>query len=121
MPSTNAGESTPPHEKPTDWRAFATLAEFRAATGQEVHGIELDYDVFAQVSPPNQANPYQVYHAADLDFQLRPGGKAVDAGVVIPTVNEDFVGKAPGLGALESGAPPPRYGPRWLTWQPFYR
>lgn len=27
----------------------------------------------------------------------------------------------PDLGALGVGAPPPRYGPRWLTWQPFYR
>ena len=54
-------------------------------------------------------------------FQLKPGGKAVDAGVVIPTVNDDFTGKGPDLGAHEVGAPSLRYGPRWLTWQPFYR
>lgn len=106
---------------PTDWKMFETLAAFRAATGQEVHGVEVDYDIFEKVTPPNHANPYQVYHAADLDFRLKPGSKAVDAGVVIPTINDDFVGKAPDLGALESGAPPLRYGPRWLTWQPFYR
>jgi hypothetical protein len=45
----------------------------------------------------------------------------VDAGVVIPTLNEDFAGRAPDLGAWELGRPEPKYGPRWLTWQPFYR
>jgi len=45
----------------------------------------------------------------------------VDAGVVIPTVNDRFVGRAPDLGALEVGQPEPKYGPRWLNWQPFYR
>lgn len=107
--------------KPTDWKTFETLADFSAATGQEVHGIEVDYDIFEKLSPPNSANPYAVYHAMDLSFQLKPGSKAVDAGVAIPTINDNFVGKAPDLGALEAGAPELKYGPTWLTWQPFYR
>jgi hypothetical protein len=57
----------------------------------------------------------------DLDFRLKAGGKAVDAALAIPTVNDEFSGKAPDLGALETGKPAPQYGPRWLTWQPFYR
>jgi hypothetical protein len=57
----------------------------------------------------------------DLNFTLKPQSKAVDAGLVISTVNEDFAGRAPDLGALETGKPAPHYGPRWLTWQPFYR
>jgi hypothetical protein len=52
---------------------------------------------------------------------LKPGSKAVDAGVVLPTINDGFTGKAPDLGALEQGKPEPHYGPRWLTWKPFYR
>ena len=32
---------------------------------------------------------------------------------------KDF--RAPDLGALEINKPEPKYGPRWLTWQPFYR
>ena|SRR2546425_599371 len=67
------------------------------------------------------ANRYAVYHAMDLNFALKANSKAVDAGAVIPTINEDFSGRAPDLGALESGKPVPHYGPRWLTWQPFYR
>ncbi len=103
------------------WRTFASLAEFRSATGQEQHGVEIDYDIFLNLAPPDPANRHAVYHAADLDFRLRPGSAAVDAGDRIPTVNDRFTGKAPDLGAIESGSPPPRYGPRWLTAQPFYR
>ena len=38
--------------------------------------------------------------------------KAVDAGVRLPNVNEDYTGKAPDLGAYEVGRPAPVYGPR---------
>ena len=104
-----------------DWKAFATLAELRQATGQESHGIEVDFDIFERMTPPDPAKRHAVYHAMDLDFRLTPSSRAVDAGVVIPTVNDDFAGRAPDLGAIESGRPAPRYGPRWLTWEPFYR
>jgi hypothetical protein len=107
--------------RPGDWKTFATLAEFRKATGQEAHGIEVDFDDFEKLAPPDPASRHAVYHAVDLDFRLRPAGKAVDAGVKIPTVNDDFQGHAPDLGALEVGKPGPRYGPRWLKGQPFYR
>ena len=40
----------------------------------------------------------------DLNFNLKPNSKPVDAGVVIPTLNEDFIGKVPDLGAIEVGA-----------------
>lgn len=110
------------YEPPKDrWQSFATLAEMRAATGQEAHGIEVDFDIFESMTPPDPSKRHAVYHSMDLNFQLKPGSTAVDAGVVIPTVNEDFKGRAPDLGALEVGAPMPHYGPRWLTWKPFYR
>lgn len=104
-----------------DWRFFRTLAEFQAATGQEQHGRELDFDVFESMTPPDPANRHAVYHAMDLNFRLRPGSKAIDAGVALPTINDDFTGQAPDLGALELGKPEPHYGPRWITWKPFYR
>jgi hypothetical protein len=108
----------PPQEA---WKTFATLAEMAAATGQERHGVEVDYDIFESMAPPDAARRHAVYHAMDLNFALKPNGKAVDAGVAIPTVNDGFQGRAPDLGALEAGAPAPHYGPRWLTWKPFYR
>ena len=107
--------------KPEDWQKFSTLAALAAATGQETHSREIDYDIFVKLAPPDPAKRHAMYHAMDLNFDLRPGGKAVDAGVAIPTVNEDFTGKAPDLGALEVGKPVPHYGPRWLNWRPFYR
>jgi hypothetical protein len=104
------------------WRNFATLADFRTATGQEAHGIEVDFDIFEKkMVPPDPTKRHAVYHVMDLDFRLISGRKAVDAGVAIPTVNDGYAGAAPDLGALEVGKPEPKYGPRWLTWQPFYR
>jgi hypothetical protein len=113
------GVAYEPQEK--DWKAYATLDELRKATGQEAHGREVDYDVFEHMAPPDPLRPHAVYHAMDLDFRLRPGGKAVDAGMRLPTINEGFSGQAPDLGALELGGPMAKYGPRWLTWAPFYR
>ncbi len=108
-----------PEEKA--WRNFATLAEFRKATGQEAHGIEVDYDVFENLAPPDLARRHHVYHAMDLNFRLKPNAKAVDAGLALPTINDGFAGKAPDLGALEVGREEPHYGPRWINWAPFYR
>lgn len=106
---------------PQDWRSFASLAAFRAAAGQETHGLEIDYDIFEQLAAPAAAKEYAVYHAMDLNFRLKPSSSAVDAGTPIPTINEGHSGRAPDLGALEVGQRAPHYGPRWLTWQPFYR
>ncbi len=103
------------------WRAFPSLEAFRAATGQEAHGIEVDYDIFENVTAPNPANRHAVYHAEDFDFRLKSGSKAVDAGGRLPTVNDGFAGQAPDLGALESGRPMPVYGPRSGLKHPFYR
>jgi hypothetical protein len=107
--------------KTEDWKSFATLADFRTATMQETHGVEVDFDDFERLVPPDPANRHAVYHAVDLNFRLKPASKAVDAGVMIPTVNDGFTGRAPDLGALEVGKPEPTYGPRWLKGQPFYR
>jgi hypothetical protein len=91
---------------------FKTLAELAAATGQETHGVELDYDIFEKVRPPDPAKPHAVYDAADFDFRLKAGSKALDKGLRLPNVNDDFAGQAPDLGALEAGRPVPVYGPR---------
>ena len=108
--------------KPGDWKSFSTLAEFRAATGQERHGIEIDFGIFEKMTPSDPSTRHGVYHATELNFRLKPDSKAVDAGVVIPTVNDDYQGRAPDLGALEVGREAPHYGPRWLDdSQSFYR
>ena len=86
------------------------MAQLRSATGQEAHGIEVDFDIFERLTPPDPSKRHAVYHATDLNFRLKPSSKAVDAGVVIPTVNDGFVGRAPDLGAIEVGGSEPRMG-----------
>jgi hypothetical protein len=104
-----------------DWKVSSSLVDLQAATRQETHSFEIDYDVFEELNPPDKTNIFKVYHAMDLNLKLKPNSKPVDAGQVIPTVNDNFVGNGPDLGAHEVGAPEIKYGPRWLTWEPFYR
>jgi hypothetical protein len=92
-------------------RRFKTLKEFSDATGQDKHSVPVDYNVFVKVSPPGP-DPRTLYKPADFDFQLRPGSAAVDAGVRMTGINDDFTGRGPDLGALEAGRPVPHYGPR---------
>jgi hypothetical protein len=92
-------------------RRFKTLKEYSAATGQDTHSVLVDYDVFVKVTPPGP-DPRTLYKPSDFDFQLRPGSVAVDAGVRLKGVNDDFTGRAPDLGAYEVGHPVLHYGPR---------
>jgi len=97
--------------KAREVRRFKTLKEYAAATGEDTHSVLVDYDVFVNVKAPGP-DPRTLYKPADFDFQLRPGSAAVDAGVRLPGVNDDFSGRAPDLGAYEVGKPLPHYGPR---------
>jgi hypothetical protein len=92
-------------------RRFKTLKEFSAATAQDAHSVLVDFDVFVHVAPPGR-DPRTLYKPADFDFRLREGSVAVDAGVRLTGINDDFSGKAPDLGAYEVGRPVPHYGPR---------
>ena len=103
---------------------FKSLPELASATGAETHGVEVDYDIFERVrppSPPDSSKPGTPYEASDLDFRLKPGSKAMDAGTPLPNVNDGFAGKAPDLGAYEFGQQVPVYGPRGASPGPFYR
>ena len=97
--------------KSRERRRFKTLKEYTEATGQDRHSVMVDYDVFQKVTPPGP-DLRTLYKTGDFDFQLRRGSAAVDAGVRLTGVNDDFTGRAPDLGALEVGRPVPHYGPR---------
>jgi hypothetical protein len=109
---------SPPFQVQADYtgkretRNFKTLQAFSEATGQDRHSVLVDYDVFQKVAAPDPSNPRKLYKPADFDFRLRAGSKAVDAGVRLPNVNDDATGRAPDLGAYETGQPVPHYGPR---------
>ena len=100
------------YKNPRELHSFRTLEELCDATGQECHGIMVDYDIFENVKKPDLANFSKIYTAEELDFRLKQNAVAVDAGCILPNVNDGFSGKAPDLGALEVGQPMPVYGPR---------
>ncbi|MGA8012328.1 MAG: hypothetical protein WB949_07880 [Candidatus Acidiferrales bacterium] len=103
-------------------RNFRTLAEYQKATEQDQHSVLVDYRIFAKAEPPDKNDPQRLYNPEDFYFQLQPvlGGfevgqfanPAIDAGVLLPTINDDFTGSAPDLGAYERGRELPHYGPR---------
>jgi hypothetical protein len=91
---------------------YKNLKEYSNASGQDKHSVLVDYDTFVNVIMPDKSDPQRLYKSDSLDFRLRPGSPAIDAGVALPTINDDFTGKAPDIGAYEEGKPIPHYGPR---------
>jgi len=105
----------PDHRADLETRRFASFEEYRKGTGQDQHSVLLDYDVFMKVpmlDAQDVRTVQRVYKAEDFDFRLKPDAAAVDRGVRLPNVNDGFSGRAPDLGALETGRPAPHYGPR---------
>ena len=97
--------------KSREVRRFKSLKEYSTATHQDEHSVLVDYDVFVKVAAPGP-DPRTLYKPSDFDFTLRERSTAVDAGVALPGINDDFTGRAPDLGAYELGRPIPHYGPR---------
>lgn len=93
-------------------RNFKSLKEYSEATKQDQHSVLVDYDIFLNAKMPDKSDPQHFYNPEDFDFRLKPGSAAVDAGILLPTINDDFTGKAPDLGAYELDRPLPHYGPR---------
>jgi hypothetical protein len=113
--ATVADFTGPGHTARVETRQFPTLAEYAKATGQDTHSVLVDYDVFVRVprlDAQDAATVQRLYDARDFDFRLRSGAAAIDRGLALPTVTDGFTGRAPDLGALESGASMPTYGPR---------
>lgn len=99
-------------EKELTFFEFKTLNEFRKKTGYELHGVELDDDIFENVPMPDPEKRGHVYPVKGYDFRLKPSSKAIDAGCILPNITDNYTGKAPDLGALERGRETPHYGPR---------
>ena len=93
-------------------RKFKSLEEYRKATGQEQHSLLVDYDIFMNVTAPDKSDPQHLYKPENFDFRLKPGSRVIDAGSALPSINDDFTGAAPDLGAYELDRPLPHYGPR---------
>lgn len=100
------------YEQRPDHQDYQSLEDLRAASGLEAHGILVDVDIFEHMVLPDHQQPHAVYPLGSVDFRLVPNAIAIDAGVVLPNINDGFTGGAPDLGALEYGKPVPMYGPR---------
>jgi hypothetical protein len=99
--------------KTPEKRGFETLERYSAGTGQDRHSVMIDASVFQILQPvPESASPGTVFDPAKIDVRLAPASAAIDSGVPLPGINDHFSGTAPDLGAVEAGAPLPRYGPR---------
>ena len=87
---------------------FANFAAIQQA-GIEIHGLLLATPMFASgLTPP--ASYTETLNPPDA--ALDPVSNAIDRGMILANVNDDFTGAAPDLGALELGCPAPIYGPR---------
>ncbi len=88
---------------------YRELADFQSATGLESHAIHVDketcFETFNIPGPPPATVPPQ-------HMTLQAGCNAVNAGILLPNINEGYLGSAPDLGAYEVGAPLPHYGRR---------
>ena len=84
----------------------------KARAPAERHALQFDScTIFASglMPPPDDK---AAYGNTTQDFRLKEGSAAVDAGEPLRGLNDGFRGKAPDLGAIESGDEPPHYGPR---------
>nr|MBA3642189.1 right-handed parallel beta-helix repeat-containing protein [Acidobacteriota bacterium] len=82
---------------------------FANASGLETHGLRVSWrECFEDFRVPGPSPSVIPAHL----MTLRPSCGAVDAGTILPNVNDGFQGSAPDLGAHEYGAPAAVYGPR---------
>jgi len=94
-------------------RDYNSLEDFSEATGQESNSILIDLDIFRNVTMPDPNGELtDMYSIEEVDYRLRRGATAIDAGMVLPGVNDGFSGRAPDLGAVEFGEDMPHFGPR---------
>jgi hypothetical protein len=91
---------------------YPTMEAVRKTAPVYQHAVRVDPTTLFQsgVRPPVEVKEQ---FAIDLnDLRLSGRNKAIDAGVVLPGINDGYRAAAPDLGAYERGAELPHYGPR---------
>jgi len=83
---------------------------FSGISAQPSHGGPLY--VFRNVINNMLYSPFKLHNDTSGVLIFHNTSRAVDAGIVLPNVNDGFSGKAPDLGCCELGQPLPHYGPR---------
>jgi hypothetical protein len=89
------------------WSNFSSLSR---ESPYERHGRLLTVPVFAaQTAAPSNFGSFMSPPTLVLDAR----SNAVDAGVRLPNINDDYTGERPDMGVLERGREPSQYGVRW--------
>jgi hypothetical protein len=107
--------ASPDHAPMLETHRYVTLEEYRRESGQDLHSILLDYDAFVNVPRLDRndlTTVQRVLKAEDYDFRLTPDSVAIDKGVALANISDQFRGTAPDLGAIEQGEPMFTFGPR---------
>jgi hypothetical protein len=86
---------------------FSSLEELKKGP-YEKHAVQVDMSVFDNVVFPSRGGT--VFKSPDL--RPKAGSVVVDAGFRLANINDGFLGKAPDIGAYESGQELPTYAPR---------
>ena len=89
------------------YRAMIGESSFSEVEKHGIEGITLG-QTFTDIKFPNPPVPER----AVQDLRPKAGSKVIDAGMIIPNMNDHFQGDAPDCGALEAGQDLPHYGPR---------
>lgn len=95
--------------------SYSSLADVQARSPFETNGRVLTAPVFTSVPA---AGPDYTTFANPAVVTLRSDSNAIDAGTVLPNINDGFAGSGPDLGAWEFGRSTPSYGARNQTAAP---
>jgi hypothetical protein len=103
-----------PYQKFLKWNnvRYTTFQDMTQKSPIEKHARLIDAaGLFASgtMQPEDETQPSPI---SRNDLRLKSGTTAVDAGEVLPGLNDGYVGQAPDLGAYELGSELPHYGPR---------
>ncbi len=90
----------------TSWPDFQALQQ---GSGYSANGRILTGQVFQ--NGPQLGADYTTF-VSSADGTLQSTSNAVDAGIALANINDDFAGNGADLGALERGRTTPVYGPR---------
>lgn len=93
-------------------QGYATLEQYVAATGQDQDSIIISANDFRDLSLPDMSDMQALYYPDDFDLRLHSDSAGVDAGMILPNLNDGFEGAGPDLGAYEGDLAIPHYGPR---------
>ena len=82
---------------------YKDLEEIKAKAPVEKHAVFVDAPTTFATGIDRPADVLKTFDFTKNDLRLKDGTAAIDAGEVLPNINDGFKGKAPDLGAYELG------------------